>query len=74
MGSPHAVGAFVAQTETDVYGPGKVIDVVGEHRRVMFVYFVATIRVTDLRPATAEESAQVKAWIQQRQTQYGGRG
>ncbi|MFD9221868.1 hypothetical protein ACFWDI_18085 [Streptomyces sp. NPDC060064] len=72
MGAAHTVGAFVAHTGTDVYGPGKVIGVDGEHRRVRFVYFVATIRAADLRAASDDETAQVSSWLRQKQERYGG--
>ncbi|MCX4819174.1 hypothetical protein OG883_04495 [Streptomyces sp. NBC_01142] len=72
MGAAHTVGAFVAHTGTDAYGPGKVIGVDGEHRRVRFVYFVATIRADDLRAASDDETAQVSSWLRQKQQRYGG--
>ncbi|MFF3287842.1 hypothetical protein [Streptomyces sp. NPDC003023] len=73
MGTTHNIGAFVAHTGTDVYGPGKVIGVDGEHRRVRFVYFVATIRAADLRTASDAEAVQVREWLQRKQARYGGR-
>ncbi|MFH8928596.1 hypothetical protein ACH4D4_16225 [Streptomyces pristinaespiralis] len=73
MDASHSIGAFVAHTGTDVYGPGKVIGVGGEHRRVRFVYFVATVRAADLRPASDAETAQVREWLRQKQARYGGR-
>lgn len=72
MNTPHEPGAFVAHTGTDVYGPGKVIGVDGDLRRVRFVHFVATIRAHDLRPASPDETAQVTQWLQQRRQKYGG--
>ncbi|WP_328396868.1 hypothetical protein OHS70_12815 [Streptomyces sp. NBC_00390] len=72
MGVAHAAGTFVAHTGTDAYGPGKVIGVDGEHRRVRFVYFVATIRASDLRTASDDETAQVRRWLRQKQERYGG--
>lgn len=68
----HIISAFVAHARTEAYEPGKVIDVDGEHRRVRFVYFVATIRAADLRAATAAETVQVREWLQQKQAQHGG--
>ncbi|GGW48018.1 hypothetical protein [Streptomyces xantholiticus] len=73
MGAAHVVGAFVAHAGTDAYGPGKVIGMDGEHRRVRFVYFVATIRATDLRTASDLETALVREWLQQKEARYGGR-
>lgn len=70
--TPHAPGAFVAHTGTDVYGPGKVLAVEGDHRRVRFVHFVATIRAHDLRAASPDETAQVTQWLRQKQKQHGG--
>ncbi|MFD0370262.1 hypothetical protein [Streptomyces sp. NPDC059071] len=72
MGTPHGLGSFVAHTGTDVYGPGKVIGVDGQHRRVRFVHFAGTIRVSDLRPATASETRQVKEWLRAKKQRYGG--
>ncbi|MFJ3900901.1 hypothetical protein [Streptomyces sp. NPDC090025] len=37
-----------------------------------FVYFVATIKATDLRVATTSETAQVKEWLRAKQQRYGG--
>ncbi|MFI6682435.1 hypothetical protein [Streptomyces sp. NPDC050485] len=68
----HDVGAYVAHTGTDVYGPGKVIGADGEWRRVRFVYFVATIAVRDLRTASAQEEGQVRAWLTQKAVRHGG--
>ncbi|WP_258564292.1 hypothetical protein [Streptomyces himalayensis] len=76
MGAPHGEfpeGTYVAHTGTDVYGPGKVIGVEGEQRRVRFVYFVATIAARDLRTASPEEEAQMRAWLRQKVMRYGGR-
>ncbi|MBO1334833.1 hypothetical protein [Streptomyces sp. VRA16 Mangrove soil] len=67
----HGKGAYVAHAETDVYGPGKVLGVDGELRRVRFVYFVATVGVGVLRPADASEEAWVRAWIAERRQRYG---
>ncbi len=72
MATPYEEGAYVAHTGTDVYGPGKVIGVEGESRRVRFVYFVATIRADDLRAASASETEQVREWLRQKQDRYGG--
>jgi hypothetical protein len=72
MATPHGPGAYVAHTGTDVYGPGKVIGVDGEHRRVRFVYFVATINARDLRAASAEESEEIQEWLRQKKIRYGG--
>ena len=66
-------GAFVAHTGTDVYGPGKVIGVDGDWRRVRFVHFVATVGADDLREATPQESAQVADWLREKSARYGGR-
>ncbi|WP_405782927.1 hypothetical protein OG512_28455 [Streptomyces sp. NBC_01378] len=68
----HGEGAFVAHTGTDVYGPGKVLGVDGESRRVRFVYFVATIAARDLRPASASEEVWVRARLRERAQRYGG--
>ncbi|MGW1884084.1 hypothetical protein [Streptomyces sp. NPDC001970] len=73
MHTPYGEGVFVAHTGTDVYGPGKVIGVEGEHRRVRFVHFVATINARDLRVASAEEAEEVRAWLQAKRARYGGR-
>ncbi|MBT2530013.1 hypothetical protein J7E91_32820 [Streptomyces sp. ISL-99] len=73
MPMPYEEGCYVAHTGTDVYGPGKVIGVEGESRRVRFVYFVATIRADDLRAASASETEQVKQWLRQKQARYGGK-
>ncbi|MFF3490954.1 hypothetical protein ACFYWS_06350 [Streptomyces sp. NPDC002795] len=66
-------GAYVAHAETDVYGPGKVLGVEGELRRVRFVYFVATVGAGVLRPASESEEAWVRAWVAERRQRYGGR-
>ncbi|MFB7996355.1 hypothetical protein ACFC4G_26465 [Streptomyces sp. NPDC056002] len=68
----HGEGAFVAHTGTDVYGPGKVLGVDGESRRVRFVYFVATIAARDLRAASESEEAWARAWLRERAERYGG--
>ncbi|MFI6939474.1 hypothetical protein ACIBI4_09395 [Streptomyces sp. NPDC050418] len=68
----HETGAYVAHTGTDVYGPGKVIGVEGEWRRVRFVYFVASIDAADLRAAPEEEQAQVREWLRLKSERYGG--
>ncbi|MET9361865.1 hypothetical protein ABZX93_13215 [Streptomyces sp. NPDC006632] len=68
----HGVGAYVAHTGTDVYGPGKVIGADGEWRRVRFVYFVATIAVRDLRTASAQEEEEVCAWLMEKTARHGG--
>jgi hypothetical protein len=68
----HGEGAFVAHTGTDVYGPGKVLGVDEESRRVRFVYFVATIAARDLRPASESEEVWVRAWLRERAQRYGG--
>ncbi|MFJ9178816.1 hypothetical protein [Streptomyces sp. NPDC102360] len=71
-GVPYGEGVYVAHAETDVYGPGKVLAVDGELRRVRFVYFVATVGVGVLRAADASEEAWVRAWIAERRQRYGG--
>ncbi|WP_415948118.1 hypothetical protein [Streptomyces sp. KLOTTS4A1] len=68
----HHVGAYVAHTGTDVYGPGKVIGVDGEWRRVRFVHFVASIAARDLRAASKEERAEIRAWLRLKAARYGG--
>ncbi|MEU3369615.1 hypothetical protein ABZ734_03845 [Streptomyces sp. NPDC006660] len=68
----HGVGAYVAHTGTDVYGPGKVIGVDGEWRRVRFVHFVASIAVRDLRTASAQEEEEVTAWLMEKAVRHGG--
>ncbi|WP_455351317.1 hypothetical protein [Streptomyces sp. SYSU K217416] len=73
MATLHDQGAFVAHAGTDVYGPGKVIGVEGELRRVRFVHFVATIAVRDLRAASRDETEQVTEWLRQKAARYGGR-
>ncbi|OAH13185.1 hypothetical protein [Streptomyces jeddahensis] len=76
MVTPHMEfeeGAYVAHTGTDVYGPGRVIGVDGDLRRVRFVHFVATIAARDLRTATPDEEAQMRAWLRQKVKRYGGR-
>ncbi|GAA3368547.1 hypothetical protein GCM10020367_07340 [Streptomyces sannanensis] len=73
MATLHGQGAYVAHTGTDVYGPGKVIGVEGELRRVRFVYFVATVSAYDLRAASLEEAERVKEWLRQKAKRYGGR-
>ncbi|MFI6694556.1 hypothetical protein ACIBLA_22895 [Streptomyces sp. NPDC050433] len=65
-------GAYVAHTGTDVYGPGKVIGVDGEWRRVRFVYFVATVGAADLRAASPHEIAQVVEWLREKAARHGG--
>ncbi|MFJ9825883.1 hypothetical protein ACIRSU_16130 [Streptomyces sp. NPDC101160] len=72
MATPHAPGSFVAHTGTDVYGPGKVIGVDGQHRRVRFVRFVATVRAGDLRAATVSETREVEEWLRAKKRRYGG--
>ncbi|WP_338699779.1 hypothetical protein V2W30_24520 [Streptomyces sp. Q6] len=67
----HGEGAYVAHAETDVYGPGKVLAVEGELRRVRFVYFVATVGAGVLRAANEAEEAWVRAWIAERRQRYG---
>ncbi|MYW68467.1 hypothetical protein GTY65_30980 [Streptomyces sp. SID8379] len=71
MGVPYGEGAYVAHAETDVYGPGRVLAVEGELRRVRFVYFVATVGVEVLRAASDGEEAWVRAWIAERRQRYG---
>ena len=66
-------GEFVAHTGTDVYGPGKVIGVEGEQRRVRFVHFVATIKAADLRQASQAETEIIEAWLRMKQERYGGK-
>lgn len=66
-------GAFVAHTETEVYGPGKVLATDGELRRVRFIHFVATIPVHSLRAASPEEEEVVREWLKEKAMQYGGR-
>ncbi|MGW1889534.1 hypothetical protein ACWCP6_04630 [Streptomyces sp. NPDC002004] len=73
MATPHQEGAYVAHTGTDVYGPGKVIGVDGELRRVRFVHFVATIAAQDLREASPDEEERVKAWLRSKAERHGGR-
>ncbi|MFE4871041.1 hypothetical protein [Streptomyces sp. NPDC056682] len=68
----HSVGAYVAHTGTDVYGPGKVIGTDGDWRRVRFVHFVATIAAHDLRTASAREEGQVRAWLTEKAVRHGG--
>ncbi|MFF4185809.1 hypothetical protein ACFYZ9_21700 [Streptomyces sp. NPDC001691] len=68
----HGVGAYVAHTGTDVYGPGKVIGTDGDWRRVRFVYFVASIAVRDLRTASPQEEAEVRAWLTRKSARHGG--
>ena len=70
----HGEGAFVAHTGTDVYGPGKVLGVDGESRRVRFVYFVATIAARDLRPASESEEVWVRAWLRSARRDMAGSG
>ncbi|MFD3536732.1 hypothetical protein [Streptomyces sp. NPDC058664] len=72
MGTPHDTGSFVAHTGTDVYGPGKVIGVDGDQRRVRFTHFVATIRADDLRAATSAETREMQAWLRAKKQKYGG--
>ncbi|MFF2405562.1 hypothetical protein [Streptomyces sp. NPDC058092] len=72
MTTPFGQDAFVAHTGTDVYGPGKVIEVDGDHRRVRFVHFVATISAGDLRDASPEETHVIQAWLKRKQERYGG--
>ncbi|WP_411108265.1 hypothetical protein [Streptomyces sp. c-19] len=72
MGVPHGTGSFVAHTGTDVYGPGKVIGMDGEQRRVRFTRFVATIRADDLRAASPAETREIQAWLRARKERYGG--
>ncbi|WOX22245.1 hypothetical protein [Streptomyces solicathayae] len=66
-------GEFVAHTETDVYGPGKVIGVEGEQRRVRFVHFVATIKAAGLRKASQAETEIIEHWLRMKQERYGGK-
>ncbi|WP_433549483.1 hypothetical protein ACQPZG_20875 [Streptomyces sp. CA-294286] len=72
MEVPFPEGEFVAHTETDIYGPGKVLGLEGTWRRVRFTRFVASIDARNLRPATDEERAEVVAWLRARQQRYGG--
>ncbi|MEU5220268.1 hypothetical protein AB0G79_29290 [Streptomyces sp. NPDC020807] len=72
MGIPLDTGSFVAHTGTDVYGPGKVIGVEGEQRRVRFTHFVATIKAADLRRANAVETREIQEWLRAKQERYGG--
>ncbi|MFG2328819.1 hypothetical protein ACGFMM_04265 [Streptomyces sp. NPDC048604] len=65
-------GEFVAHTGTDVYGPGKVIGVEGDRRRVRFLHFVATIRAADLREASQAETEVIAHWLEMKKQRYGG--
>ncbi|MGW7411466.1 hypothetical protein [Streptomyces sp. NPDC054863] len=65
-------GEFVAHTETDVYGPGKVIGIEGAWRRVRFTRFVASVDARNLRTANADERAEITEWLDARRRQYGG--
>ncbi|MFD9906134.1 hypothetical protein [Streptomyces sp. NPDC059063] len=71
MATPHDQNAYVAHSGTDIYGPGKVLTVDGEYRRVRFVHFVATVRATDLRPANDQERAELSAWLRAKTERYG---
>ncbi|WP_236246590.1 hypothetical protein [Streptomyces sp. CC210A] len=78
MDIPFPPGAYVAHTGTDVYGPGKVLDVddlggAGDWRRVRFVHFVASVHVRDLRAARTAEAAEIQFWLDTKRAQYGGR-
>ena len=68
----HGPGMFVAHSETEVYGPGKVLGVDGELRRVRFIHFVATIAVRSLRAASPDEEETVREWLKQKEMRYGG--
>ncbi|GHE37111.1 hypothetical protein GCM10018785_03510 [Streptomyces longispororuber] len=70
--TPHDRDALVAHATTDIYGPGKVLGVDGEYRRVRFVHFVATVRADDLRPADHQERAELTAWLRAKAERYGG--
>ncbi|MFG3495046.1 hypothetical protein [Streptomyces sp. NPDC047928] len=73
MDNSHPPGAFVAHTGTDVYGPGKVLGVEGDWRRVRFVHFVASVRACDLRAASTAEAAEIEFWLDRQRRRYGGR-
>ncbi|MEV0092217.1 hypothetical protein [Streptomyces sp. NPDC050738] len=73
MATPYGEGAYVAHADTEVYGPGKVLGVEGEWRRVRFVHFVATIAARSLRPASPEEEEEVREWLKRKAARYGGR-
>ncbi|MVO86669.1 hypothetical protein GPA10_18375 [Streptomyces sp. p1417] len=67
----HAQGAYVAHAHTDIYGPGKVLYVDGDFRRVRFTHFVATIKADDLRPATPVEEHEMYTWLCRKAARYG---
>ncbi|MGA4840461.1 hypothetical protein [Streptomyces sp. G45] len=71
---PYGRNAYVAHAGsdvTDVYGPGKVLAVDGDYRRVRFIHFVATVRAADLRPANEQERAELTAWLRAKAERYG---
>ncbi|MFJ6697357.1 hypothetical protein ACIQM4_14970 [Streptomyces sp. NPDC091272] len=73
METPYGEGEFVTHTETDVYGPGKVIGIEGAWRRVRFTRFVASVDARNLRAASDAERAEIVAWLAARQQRYGGK-
>ncbi|MEI5098605.1 hypothetical protein RB200_07945 [Streptomyces sp. PmtG] len=66
----HGRDAFVAHSTIDVYGPGKVLGVDGEHRRVRFIHFIGTVRAVDLRPANSKERKELAAWLRRKSERY----
>ncbi|MCX5200698.1 hypothetical protein OG897_04360 [Streptomyces sp. NBC_00237] len=72
MEVPYGEGEFVAHTESDVYGPGKVIGIEGTWRRVRFTRFVASVDARNLRTATDDERAEIVEWLNAKRRQYGG--